>query len=174
MIHVRIDGGDRRRHRDHRFERIAAFGQDQPSGFGAAHDAGAAATPRRCPAVWRDIGRYASPAGARSASPRRFKQRVGRRQPSAERHIKRLGIARAAGGIDMVAQLARGRRIEDIAGLLEGAEGIGVEHFRPHITVIGRRIAAAGKDMPEMRRAVAHDDFVRHADARHFLFLERA
>ena len=73
----------------------------------------------------------------------------------------------------MVAQLARRRRIEDVAGFLEGAERVGVEHLRPHIAVIGRRIAAAGKDMPEMRRAMTHDDLVRHADARHFLFLER-
>ena len=32
-VHVRIDDGDRRRHRDHRLERIAAFGEDRASGF---------------------------------------------------------------------------------------------------------------------------------------------
>ena len=34
MVHVRIDGGDRRRHGDHGFERVAALGEDQAAGFG--------------------------------------------------------------------------------------------------------------------------------------------
>jgi hypothetical protein len=33
MVHVRIDGGDRRRHRHHRFERVAAFSDDVASGL---------------------------------------------------------------------------------------------------------------------------------------------
>ena len=66
-----------------------------------------------------------------------------------------------------------GGGIENVAALLEGREGIGVEHFRPHVAVIGRRIAAAGEDMTEMRRAVAHHDLVGHADARQRFFLER-
>ena len=33
MVHVRIDRGDRRRHRDHGFERVAAFGEDGAAGF---------------------------------------------------------------------------------------------------------------------------------------------
>ena len=32
-VHVRIDDGDRRRHRDHRLERIAAFGEHGAAGF---------------------------------------------------------------------------------------------------------------------------------------------
>ena len=30
---MRIDDGDRRRHRDHRFDRVAAFGEDRPACF---------------------------------------------------------------------------------------------------------------------------------------------
>ena len=33
MVHVRIDDGDHRRHRHHRFERVAALGEDRPAGF---------------------------------------------------------------------------------------------------------------------------------------------
>jgi hypothetical protein len=35
MIHVRIDGRDRRRHRHHGFQRISAFGQDIATRFGS-------------------------------------------------------------------------------------------------------------------------------------------
>jgi hypothetical protein len=35
VIHVRIDGRDRRGHGDHGFERVAAFGQDHAAGFGS-------------------------------------------------------------------------------------------------------------------------------------------
>ncbi len=35
VVHVRIDGRDRRRHDHHGFERITAFGEDQPAGFGS-------------------------------------------------------------------------------------------------------------------------------------------
>ena len=34
MVHVRIDGGDRGRHRDHGFERVAAVGDDRASRLG--------------------------------------------------------------------------------------------------------------------------------------------
>ncbi len=34
VIHVRIDGGDRGRHRDHGFDRVAAFGEHVAAGFG--------------------------------------------------------------------------------------------------------------------------------------------
>ena len=33
MVHVRIDGGDGRRHGHHGFERIAALGEDRAAGF---------------------------------------------------------------------------------------------------------------------------------------------
>ncbi len=51
VIHVRIDGGDRRRHRDHRLDRIAAFGENGAAildrgGMRRADDA--AADDRRC------------------------------------------------------------------------------------------------------------------------------
>ena len=36
MIHVRVDGGDRRRHGHHRFQRVAAFGEDRTAGFHGA------------------------------------------------------------------------------------------------------------------------------------------
>ncbi len=62
-------------------------------------------------------------------------------------------------------QLARGGRIEDVAALLEGGEGVGVEHLRPHVAIVGRSIAAAGEYVPEMGGTVAHHDLRRHADA---------
>ena len=67
-------------------------------------------------------------------------------------------IARSAGGVDRLAQALRRGRIEDVAGLLEGLEGVGIEHLRPHVAVVGRRIAVAGEDMPEVGRPVAHGD----------------
>src|SRR5205807_4447545 len=33
VVHMRIDGGDRRGHGEHGFERIAAFGEDRPAGL---------------------------------------------------------------------------------------------------------------------------------------------
>ena len=100
-------------------------------------------------------------------------QRVRRRQPAAEGDIGFFRLLRAAGGIDEAAQLLGRRLVENVARLLEGAEGIGVEHLRPHVAVIGRGIAAAGEDMREMRRPVAHDDLVRHADPVERRLLER-
>ena len=40
--------------------------------------------------------------------------------------------------------------IEDVAGLLEGAERVGVHHLRPHVAVIARRVMVAGEDMAEL------------------------
>jgi hypothetical protein len=59
---------------------------------------------------------------------------------------------------------AASRRVERIARLLEGGEGVGVHHLGPHVAVVARRIAVAGEDMGEMRRRVAHRDRPRHAD----------
>jgi hypothetical protein len=55
--------------------------------------------------------------------------------------------------------------VEHVAGLLEGVEGVGVEHLRPHVAVVARRVVVAGEDMAEVRRAVPHHDLLRHADA---------
>ena len=41
MVHVRIDGGDARRHRHHGFERVAALAQDGAAGFGGGRMRGA-------------------------------------------------------------------------------------------------------------------------------------
>ncbi len=57
-------------------------------------------------------------------------------------------------------------RVERIAGFLEGGEGVGVQHFRPHVGIIAGRIAVAREHMLEMRGAVAHDDLRRACRAR--------
>ena len=57
-------------------------------------------------------------------------------------------------------------RIEGVARLLEGLEGVGVHHLGPHVAVIARGIAVAREDMGEMRGRVAHPDGVRHAQTR--------
>ena len=44
--------------------------------------------------------------------------------------------------------------IEHVARLLEGAEGVGIHHLRPHVAVVARRIAA--DDVLEVRDAMAH------------------
>ncbi len=42
---------------------------------------------------------------------------------------------------------------------LEGLEGVGVEHFRPDIAVVARRVAeAAGENVEEVGASVADDD----------------
>src|SRR6185436_14882604 len=65
-------------------------------------------------------------------------QRVGLRLAAAEGDIGILRVARAARRIDVVVQAFGGGGIEDVAGLLEGAERVGVHHLRPHVAVIAR------------------------------------
>ena len=36
MVHVRVDGGDRRGHRHHRFQRVAALGENRAAGLHGA------------------------------------------------------------------------------------------------------------------------------------------
>src|SRR5206468_12128199 len=60
-------------------------------------------------------------------------QRVRLRLAATERDIGFLGLARAARRIDIVMQSPGSGGIEDVAGLLEGAEGVGVQHVRPHV-----------------------------------------
>ena len=109
-----------------------------------------------------------------SLNPRRRSSPSGVGMPAAEGGVELDRIARAAGGIDMIAQVLRGAGIEDVAGFLERGEGVGVQHLRPHIAVIGRGVAAAGEHVLEVGGAVAHDDFGRHADARERVVLEGA
>src|SRR5580700_8102652 len=76
-------------------------------------------------------------------------ERVGGRQPAAKRLVGFGRILRAAGGVNLFAQPLSGRRIENVPGLLERREGVGIEHLGPHVAVIGSRIAAAREDMAE-------------------------
>ncbi len=108
----------------------------------------------------------------RVVEPALLQQRLDRRQPAAEGLVGLRRIAQVSRAVDEVAQAFGGRPIEDVAGFLEGLEGVGVEHLRPQIGVVGRRVAAAGEQMLEMRQAVAHDDLRRHGDAREALALE--
>ena len=64
--------------------------------------------------------------------------------------------------------------IEDVAGLLERRKRIRVEHLRPQIAVIGGGVAVAREYVLEVGGPVAHDDLVRHADARKRGLLETA
>src|SRR4051794_9400453 len=79
---------------------------------------GAAATPRRWPAVWRSISGVRR--GRQFVQPAFLQQRIDRRQPAAEGRIGLRRVAQIAGGIDVVAQPLRHFRIEGVALLLEG------------------------------------------------------
>jgi hypothetical protein len=86
---------------------------------------------------------------------------------AAEGAIGRGGIAGVAGRIDVVAQPARQRRIEHVAGFLESGKRVCVEHLGPQIAVVARRVAAfAGEHVLEVGRTVTQHDFVRHGHAR--------
>src|SRR6516165_2527745 len=91
------------------------------------------------------------------AQPPLLEQAVGRRQSPAEGGVELNRIARAAGGVDMIMQLVRDAGIKDVAGLLERREGIGVEHLRPQIAVVGRGVAGARKYVLDMGGSVADD-----------------
>src|ERR1700722_9248502 len=116
----------------------------------AAAEGGAATTPPWWPALCRSIesGRVRE-----AAAPQ---QRLLVGQPAAEGLVGLVRSARAAGRIDEAMEPLGGRAVEHVAGLLEGVEGVGVEHTRPHVAVLGRRIVVAGEDVAELRRAGPH------------------
>ena len=97
-------------------------------------------------------------------------QRLDVRLPAAEFFIKRHGVVGPAPGKDVVPERGGGFFIEN-AGLLEGLEGVGVQHFGPDVTVVARRVHA-GEDVPEIGRAVARDDLRDQAAAAHRGLLE--
>ena len=96
--------------------------------------------------------------------PALLEQRLGRRRTATERKIGRVRIGAIAGGIDMLFQPRGDLGIENIARLGEGGKAVGIEHFRPEVRVIARRIAVAGEDMGEMRQTVTHRDRLRHPE----------
>src|ERR1700730_8755896 len=106
------------------------------------------------------------------AQPPSPEQPVGRRQTPTKGGVEVGRVARATGGVDIIMQSLRDAGIEDIAGFLERREGVGVEHLRPQIAVIGRGVARAREYVLEVGGSVAHDDFRGHADARKFSLLE--
>ena len=61
-------------------------------------------------------------------------------------------------------QAPGGGRIKGIAGFLESGKAVGIQHFRPQIGVIARRIAVAAKDMGEMRYAMAGNNRIGQTD----------
>src|SRR5580658_5757252 len=97
---------------------------------------GAQTTPRRWPALCRSTmlaPSLPSPAcgggeGGGFGETALAQERVGARQPAAKRLVGVGGILRAAGGVDGVVQPLGGRGIENVAGLLECREGVGIEH----------------------------------------------
>src|SRR4051794_35190414 len=86
--------------------------------------------------------------GFQQAAP--AQQGVGFRRPAAEGDVGILGVAGAARRIDVVMQPPGDGGIEDVAGFLEGTEGVGVHHFRPHVAVVARRVVIAGEDVTEL------------------------
>src|SRR5262249_778351 len=54
--------------------------------------------------------------------------------------------------------------IEDIASLGKGRIAVGLQHLRPEIRIIPGGIAAAGKQMLKVRRAMAQANLPRHAN----------
>src|SRR2546425_352973 len=62
-------------------------------------------------------------------------------------------VAAVAGGVDEFAQALCRRGVEDVAGLFERVESVGVEDLGPEIAVIARRVTVAGEDVLEVRRA---------------------
>jgi hypothetical protein len=63
-------------------------------------------------------------------------QRIRLRLAAAEGDVGLLRLARAARRVDVVVQTLCHRGVEDVAGLLERAERVGVHHLRPHVAVI--------------------------------------
>src|SRR5579863_7369643 len=74
-------------------------------------------------------------------------ERVRLRVTAAEGDIGSFRIARAARRIDIVVKAFGDSGIENVAGLLEGAERVGIHHFRPHVAVIARGVMVAGEDV---------------------------
>src|SRR5262249_36837861 len=130
----------------------------------SSENAGSSATTVRCEELDGNLGGVL-------AQPSPSEQPVGRRQTPTKGGVEVGRVARAAGGVDIMQPL-RDAGVEDIAGLLERREGVGVEHLRPQIAVIGRGVAGACEYVLEVGGSVAHDDFRGHADARKFSLLE--
>ena len=91
-------------------------------------------------------------------------QRRRPRRTPAEFDVELHRIARIA-GLEHALQAGRRFRMKGIAGLGESVKTVGVEHFGPQVGIVASRVAAAAKQMLEMRRAVTHADFGRHAEA---------
>src|ERR1700733_7267024 len=90
-------------------------------------------------------------------------ERVYRRVAAAKVAVEHHRVRGVAGAVDRLQP--RGKAlVEDVAGFGEGREPVGVEHLRPHISVIAGGVAGAVEQMLEMRRAVAQSDLRRHAD----------
>src|SRR5262245_38121372 len=87
----------------------------------AASACGAAATPTRCPALQSS----AMLRRVEEAAP--LQQRLGARQTASEFDVELSGVARTAGRQYELPELARRLRIEDVAGLLERRERVGIE-----------------------------------------------
>src|SRR5215472_14173584 len=91
----------------------------------AAAACGAAVTPPRWPALCRSM---AMGSGRRVGEPAPLEQRFLGRQPAAEGLVGFVRRARAARRIDEAVEPLGGLLVEHVAGLLEGIEGVGVEH----------------------------------------------
>ena len=80
-------------------------------------------------------------------------------------------VVAAPTGEDVFAEGACFFGVEDVAGLFEGDEGVGVEHFSPGVDVVAGCVASV-EDVAEVGAAVAHGDFGNQADAVEGRFFE--
>src|SRR3569623_864627 len=65
------------------------------------------------------------------------------RVAAAEQPVGFAEVARTAARVNVGVESFGRRRVERIAGLVEGSETVGVEHLRPQVAVVAGRIAVA-------------------------------
>src|SRR5262249_5700310 len=70
-------------------------------------------------------------------------------------------VARVAGAVYFF-EPCRQFGVEDISSFGEGGEAVGLQYLRPEISIIPRGIAAAGKQVLEMRKAMPQTDLRRY------------
>ena len=101
---------------------------------------------------------------ARRRQPAAFQKRAHPRHPAAEPGVERVRLLGAASRQDVALQPRRHRRIEGIARLLEGREGIGIHHLGPHVAVVARRNSR--RRQRHARNAASHAASGSHAASR--------
>lgn len=81
------------------------------------------------PARFPGPGQQTPSKPSRRLQPALFQQRINVRAAAAEGFVGFFGVLAAAGGVDEVVEAGGGGGVEDVAGFLEGAEGVRVHHL---------------------------------------------